>query len=271
MLATVKINSGKAKLATTIAGTGEPVVFLHANVCDKQMWKDQILAIGSSHKTIAYDRRGFGLTEAAPESFSGLTDLLAVLDAVADDKPAILVGCSLGGRIALDAALQHQSRVRALVLISPSVTGAPSPTYNPKVQALINEAIAIEATHDLDALTSIKARLWLDGPLSFEGRVKGPARTLFHEMYGTALRSPSVGREIDLSLQFDRLQDINIPTLVIWGDLDFPHIQERCRKLTTILHHAVGQEMPSSAHLPSLDNPDETTSLISAFLRQIRV
>ncbi|MFS1808969.1 alpha/beta fold hydrolase, partial [Bacillus anthracis] len=185
----ITISSDNALLATEIVGAGEPVVFLHANVCDRRMWQEQMRSIGATHKAIAYDRRGFGQTVSVPESFSGLADLLAVLDAVVEGRPAILIGCSLGGRIALDVALHHPARVRALILVAPNVTGAPNPTYTAEVQALVVKANEVEASRDLTHLSRIKARLWLDGPLASEGRVAGTARILFHEMYGTAMRS----------------------------------------------------------------------------------
>ncbi|MGY8633890.1 alpha/beta fold hydrolase [Bradyrhizobium sp. 14AA] len=107
------IASGRARLATEVAGDGTAVVFLHANVCDRRMWRAQLNGIAGTHKAVAYDRRGFGETRAEPEDFSALADLVAVLEATANGKPAILVGCSLGGRIALDAAVRHPSRVHA--------------------------------------------------------------------------------------------------------------------------------------------------------------
>src|SRR5205814_1594946 len=82
-------------------GVGDPVVFLHAAVCDSRMWRAQLDAVGASNKAIAYDRRGFGETHAAKEDFSSVADLLAVIDAVGNGAPAILVGCSQGGRVAL--------------------------------------------------------------------------------------------------------------------------------------------------------------------------
>jgi pimeloyl-ACP methyl ester carboxylesterase len=113
-------------LAAEAVGTGDPVVFLHANVCDRRMWRAQLDGLGGRNKVIAYDRRGFGETRAEPEDFSAVADLMAVLDATAASEPAVLVGCSLGGRIALDAALRNPSRVHALILIAPNVRARPS-------------------------------------------------------------------------------------------------------------------------------------------------
>ncbi|MGC2776670.1 MAG: alpha/beta fold hydrolase, partial [Bradyrhizobium sp.] len=123
------IISGRARLAADVAGRGDPVVFLHAAVFDRTMWRAQMVGVAKTHKVIAYDRRGFGETIADEEGHSPVADLLAIVDAFAGDRPATLVACSQGGRIAFDFALRHPSRVDALVLIAPSVSGAPEPVY----------------------------------------------------------------------------------------------------------------------------------------------
>jgi pimeloyl-ACP methyl ester carboxylesterase len=260
------IASGRASLATEVVGSGTAVVFLHANVCDRRMWRAQLDGIGATHKAVAYDRRGFGETRAEPENFSALADLVAVLEATADGKPAVLVGCSLGGRIALDAALRHKSRVRALVLIAPNVAGAPDPTYTPDIETLMALSKEDEASGDLDRLNAMKARLWLDGPLAGEGRVAGPARNLLLDMNGVALRAPPFGSDVDILPFFHRLSDVAVPTLVVWGDLDFPYVQERCRHIAAVVPGARAHEMPGAAHLPSLERPAEVTTLISEFV-----
>lgn len=77
------ITSGRATLATDVIGSGEPIVFLHARVADRRMWRQQMRDIGDSHQAIAYDRRGFGETVAEAEDHSAVEDLIAVLESVA--------------------------------------------------------------------------------------------------------------------------------------------------------------------------------------------
>src|SRR6476646_6494718 len=132
-----QIASGQARLAVNVAGDGDPVVFLHAAVCDSRMWRAQLDAVSASNRAIAYDRRGFGETRAEKENFSSVADLMAVIDAAGNGAAAILVGCSQGGPVALDAALLHPSHVRALVLIAPAVSGAPEPIHPPDVEGLM--------------------------------------------------------------------------------------------------------------------------------------
>src|SRR2546428_9628089 len=93
-----QITSGQARLAAQVVGDGDPVVFLHAAVCDSRMWRAQLHAVGASNKAIAYDRRGFGETRAEKEDFSAVADLLAGNEALGDGAPARLFWCSPGGR-----------------------------------------------------------------------------------------------------------------------------------------------------------------------------
>ena len=261
-----QVVSGRARLAANVVGSGVPIVFLHAGVCDRRMWRAQLAGIGANHRAIAYDRRGFGETIADREDFSAVADLMAVVDAMANGAPAVLVGCSQGGRIVLDAALLHPTRVRAMVLIAPTVTGAPEPIYPPEISALMTALKDAEQVGDLDRVNMIKARLWLDGPLAPEGRVMGPPRDLFLDMNAILLRSPPAGSNLDHAPAFPRLGEISAPTLVVSGDLDFPHIQQRCRDVAAALPNGSWHGLTGAAHLPSLERPADTTELIAQFI-----
>ncbi|UZO99399.1 Hydrolase (plasmid) [Roseomonas mucosa] len=224
--------------------------------------------LGTDHQVIAYDRRGFGETQAEREDHSAVEDLTAVLDAVTEGKPAVLVGCSMGGKIALDAALRYPARVRGLVLIAPSVEGAPAPDYSPEVAEMVAWAQAAEASGDPTRTAAAKARLWLDGPLAPEGRVGGAPRRLFLDMIGIALSAPAVGANLDRTPAYGRLGTITVPTFVIQGDLDFPHIQARSRHIAETVPGGSLHELTDVAHLPALERPDVLADLISNFLAQ---
>jgi pimeloyl-ACP methyl ester carboxylesterase len=260
------IRSGGARLAAAACGGGDLVVLLHAGVADKRMWTRQLQALSASHRAVAYDRRGFGATESADEDYSHGRDLLAVLDANRAEA-AILIGCSQGGRIAIDTALEHPHRVRALVLVAPAISGeAESDSYPPPVQALIEALGHAEEAGDIDRINALEAHAWLDGPLAPEGRVSGGVRELFLAMNGAALRSEPLGTQIEPASAIDRLGRIAQPTLVIWGDLDFPEVQQRCRDLVAVLPDARACEIPGTAHLPNLERPLEFNHALLEFL-----
>jgi pimeloyl-ACP methyl ester carboxylesterase len=263
-----RIASGRAMLAAEVVGSGDPVVFLHARVADRRMWRAQLDSVGANNKAIAYDRRGFGETRAEKEDFSAVADLMAVIDAMANSTPAILVGCSQGGQIALDATLRHPSYIRGLVLISPNVSGAPEAIYPPEIKALMARLKEAESAGDLDRVNAMRARLFLDGPLAHEGRVTGQARRLFLDMNAIALRSPPTGSNLDVVPAFHRLGEISAPSLVIWGDLDFPNVQERSRHVATMVLNGSRHELTGAAHLPSLERPADVTGLLAAFINR---
>jgi pimeloyl-ACP methyl ester carboxylesterase len=236
------------------------------------MWSEQMIGVAVQGKAIAYDRRGFGKTRYVAEEYSSVADLIAVLDALADGRRAVLVGCSQGGRVALDAALEHPTRVSGLVLIAPNVTGAYEPDKSPEISNLLAEQAKAIKNGDIDIVNAIKARLWLDGPLESEGRVSGKPRDLLLDMNSIVLRAQATGNDLDvaqISPAFDRLAEIKVPALMIWGALDFPHIKERCQVAANRMSNCATLEIADSAHLPSLDKPNDVTAAIVKFARRV--
>ena len=261
------IRSGKAQLTGVEDGKGPAIVFLHAGVADKRMWRDQMAAFGGRHRVVAYDRRGFGESRYEPETFSHMEDLRAVLDGLAIEQ-ACLVGCSQGGRFAVDIALANPKRVSKLVLVAPAIGGAPQPDeLPPDIDELLQQAEQAQDQQHFDLVNRIEAHLWLDGPRSVDGRVQGSARDLFLRMNIVPLKSPSPGKDTPAKDSFKRLKEIAAPTLIIWGDLDFPHLQERCATLLKRIKGAKSALMPGTAHLPNLEQPKQFNALLEEFLK----
>jgi len=262
------VRSGGAELCVEDSGTpGPALVCLHAGVADRRMWAPQVDAFGPTHRVIAYDRRGFGETRYEAESFSHVGDLIAVLDALQIDS-AVLMGCSQGGRIAIDAALAHPSRVRALVLVANAVTGAPESAEPdpPHVQAVVEEYERVDQRGDPVELNQIECRVWLDGPEAAAGRVQGPLRELFLSMNGIALAAAPTGDAIQPPSAWDRLEEIDVPTLVIWGSLDFPHLRRRLIDLAGRIPGARPFVIDCVAHLPGLEAPEDFNREVGMFL-----
>jgi len=271
------VRSGRAELcleesATDTAKAGDAIVCLHAGVCDRRMWAPQADALSATRRVLAYDRRGFGETRYAPEPHSRVDDLMAVLDDARIDR-AVLMGCSQGGRLALDAALAHPDRVSALMLIACSVSGAPddaSGPFEPPIDALIAQLEAADARGDRSVLNELEARAWLDGPAQPAGRVGGALRELFLDMNGMALAAPDPGDVAEPPSAWDRLEHILVPTLIVWGSFDFPHYGPRMRALAQRIAGAQTLVMEAVAHLPGLESPAAFNPAVSAFLSSIR-
>jgi pimeloyl-ACP methyl ester carboxylesterase len=101
-------------------GAGEPIVCIHGTLSSAALWRTAAAALGKRGRVIAYDRRGFSRSER-PEPFVAdvhlhADDAAALIDGLAA-APAIVIGRSAGGEIAVDLALRHPDRVRALALL----------------------------------------------------------------------------------------------------------------------------------------------------------
>lgn len=263
------IRSGLADLAIESTGSGPPVVLLHAGVADRRMWAHQLATLaGAGFAAHAYDRRGFGESLHVDEEYSHANDLLAILDHVSPRRPALLVGCSQGGRIAIDACLARPGRVGALMLVSTAVSGAPGPGPTPPaIEAWIARLDQAEAANDVDAINALEAHAWLDGPLERDGRIGGAIRELFLAMNEMALRAEQRGTELPPAAAWTRLSEIRVPTLVTWGDLDFPHVAAVGDHAARTIPQARRHVFKGAAHLPSLEQPVAFDRLLVDFCR----
>ncbi len=231
------------------------VVFLHAGIADHRSWLEVMELLCDAFDVVAYDRRGFGTTTYSPETHDQITDLISVLDAL-DIERCVLVGNSRGGQIALDAALARPDRVRALVLVAPLVTGAPSASgddVEPEVAEIWASLEAADAAGALDTLNLGEIRLWVDGPTAKEGRVAGARRELALAMNARALSAESPGYEPEPLDAWSRLGEVRVGTLVVVGDLDLRHIQERSATVAERIEGARLEVAFGAAHLVALE------------------
>ena len=136
-------------------------------------------------------------------------------------------------RLAIDAALSHPDRIAGLVLLAPSVSGAPEPAeIDPQTERLVQLWEDAQTSGDLDEINRIEMWLWLDGPSAPEGRVAGAARKLALEMNAIALKNelPEESGKSGLAA-WSRLEEITMPVIVACGDLDLPFVVSRSKEL----------------------------------------
>lgn len=261
----MEIELNGARIHYTRSGAGYPVVFLHAGVADSRMWEPQAAGLGTHFDVIAPDMRGYGKSELPATSWSPVADVLALMDALRIREAPHVVGCSIGGGVAIDFALSHPDRVSKLVLVGAGVSGQP---YDDKYDELFAEVTAAEATKDLDALNNAEMKLWLVGPGRAAGQVDQKLRDLFLDMNGIALKSDFANaptKKLEPPA-YGRLAEIKARTLVIVGDEDVSEIRDTTDLLASKIPGARKAVIHDAAHLPNLEHPKEFNRLLLDFL-----
>ncbi len=115
------------ELEYVVAGSGEPVVFLHGGLlADENVPVAKEPTLTGRYRTINYHRRGFAGSEKVAgraQIHDQVEDCKALL-AHLGVKKAHFIGHSLGGVIAMQMAIDHPEMVQTLVLLEPAIMGA---------------------------------------------------------------------------------------------------------------------------------------------------
>lgn len=261
------VEYNNAKLYYEIDGSGVPLVFVHAGIADSRMWNEQFDVFAKKYQVIRYDRRGFGKTKMVAGDFSLHGDLHGVLQAL-NIKEAVFVACSQGGKTAINFALEHPEMTKALVLVGSGPGGFVFDGEEPKQYAEIEKA---EQAGDLALVNELEIQVWVDGQGRTAEQVNPKVRELALDMNRIALETPQdLGREIALEpAAVNRLSEIQVPTLVIIGDIDTDWSIACSDFLAENIPNAKKVVMNDVAHLPNMEKPEEFNGHVLEFLNQI--
>lgn len=222
------------------------------------MWASQIEALtAAGHRVLAPDLPGFG--EAVLER--GTVDYVAFA-AGQLDGPGTVVGCSFGGRIALELALTRPELVERLVLVGAGLGGW---DWSEGAKAGYAEEEAALERGDLAGAAAAQARMWLAADADEQVRSLTEAMTL----RSYELQIPVEDEVDDVWPEppaADRLAEVRVPTLVVVGSEDVEDIKTIATKLAAEIRGAQAATIEGSGHLPSLERPDELNRLLLEFL-----
>lgn len=257
-------------IAWETTGDGPAVLLVHAGIADRTMWDPQWQRWRNRFALTRYDQRGFGDSADPVPPYSLHGDALAALDAAGAERAAV-VGCSIGGRAALDLALAAPGRVTALVAVAATPSGhEPAPDL---VAAFERVEAAYEAG-GIEAANEVELEIWADGP----GRAPGGAEAVFRARVAAmnleALRREQARERAGTELEpeplrppaLERLCEVAVPTLVVTGEHDQPSVLEGAAALAAAVPGAEAVEIAGAAHLPSLERPEAFDAAVAPFL-----
>lgn len=203
-------------------GAGEPILCIHGTGSSAALWVDAAGELAKHGRTIVYDRRGFARSER-PEPYvtnvhQHTDDAAALIDTLAA-TPAIVIGRSHGGEIAVDLALRYPDRVRALALLEGG--GFSLSEAFMQWDADLAERAFAAAEVEVSTVAEAVFRSVL-GDAGWE-EMPEPAKQIF-TANGPAIVAEFRGGPLDVSAE--QLGTIVQPTLLVAGDDSPPEFAE---------------------------------------------
>ena len=262
-----KIDINGAQLAYDESGAGTTVVLLHAGIADRRMWREQVPALAQRHRVLALDLRGYGESELPPAPFAHHDDVIGLLDALGIERAA-LVGCSFGGRVAVDTALAHPERVSALALFGAAISGN---EWSEETEQLWEELVGDVDPEDFAATAAGEVRFWVVGPTRRPEDVDPELIRFAEEMDRRALAAEQALSAIEVGEldppAIDRLGELRVPVLVAAGADDLADIRRLADRIADEAPNGVRlPDVPDAAHLLPVERPTETNAALLPFL-----
>ena len=244
-----------------VYGSGEPaIVFIHGWSCDSNYWREQIPAFDKKYTLVTVDLGGHGGTDANRTDWSIARfgqDVATALSAVPNQK-IILVGHSMGGPVAIEAARLLKDRVIGIVGVDTFKSiGAPVPT-----KAQVDAAVKPFETDFIG-----QTRLLVADHLFVKGSHPELAQKIAYDM---SLSPPQVAvpslRAV-LSYDFtEPLKDVSVPIVAIDSDLGEPVNEARIRKVLPKFHAVT---LPGTGHFLMMEDPQRFNPALETEIQAI--
>jgi len=262
---------GSPRICVQSMGKGPLLIFLHGIGGNKMNWDLQLPVFSEFFKSVAWDSRGYGQSDdyEGELDFSDFShDLLRVLDRFGKEK-AHLCGLSMGGRIAQDFYALYPDRVSSLVLCD---TFAGDDTKDPRSgrSQSIEEFVEIRIRPFLDGATPLEQAQNRGGSLLAPGHSEDAKQRSIEA--SAQLHVESYIKTVRASAKFsrvDNLKNIDVPTLLVFGELDpltpptvGEYMQDRIPDAKLVIIKGAG-------HMTNLEKPEVFNKAVLEFLLEI--
>ena len=249
------------------AGTGPPLLFVHAGICDSRMWDEQFAHFARHYRVVRYDMRGYGQTAAVDGPFAHHHDLYGLLKHLGIARTHLL-GCSMGGSACLDFALAYPDMVDRLILVGSAPSGYQTNRPLPAQLATVDAALE---KGDFATAAELETQIWVDGIGRTPEQVSSELRDRVRAMNMIALQNEvlDLGQPQPLDPPAaQRLAEVQAPTLLLIGDLDQPRTLDAIEFMAERLPNARKVVMSGTAHLPNLEQPEHFNAIMLDYLAQ---
>lgn len=255
------------RLWSETVGEGPDVVLVHPGLWDARTWDPQVPVLAAAgYRVTRYDLRGYGRsTRLTGGAYSNVRDLAAVMDAAGVER-AVLVGCSMGGEVALDVALAHPDRAMGLVVAASAPSGF---EMTPEEEAWWDERMApVEtaiAAGEHERAEDIRLATW--APLGTEDGAGAAIRRIAFDNLHELTMDESAAEQLSPPAA-ERLHEVAVPTLVLIADHDPPFMRRGGELIAQGVPGARVVRLDTD-HVINLRSAEIFDELLLGFLREL--
>ncbi|MFQ5828832.1 MAG: 3-oxoadipate enol-lactonase [Candidatus Methylomirabilia bacterium] len=262
----MNITANSLKIHHTLDGraSGPVVTMSHSLAANLSMWDPQLPTLTSRYRVLRYDTRGHGDTEVPGGAYS--------LDKLAEDLRALLealgiaqthfVGLSMGGIIGQTLALKYPRVLKSLVLCD-TTSRIPA-----EAKPVWDERIRVAETQGMEPLVEPTLARWFTEPFRAQrhevfDRVRAMIRSTDPRGYVGCSHAIAA---CDLT---DRLQTINLPTVIIVGEDDPATPVAAARTIHEQIKGSELRVLKSASHLSNMEQAEEFNRVLASFLATV--
>ncbi len=254
----VQVPGGRLWFQST--GVGPDVVLIHPGLWDSRTWDREVAALAGRYRVTRYDVRGYGRSTFPDAPYSNTEDVICLLEHL-EIKRAALIGCSMGGNIAVRFAIEYPDRVTCLVAVAAGMSGWewPEETWGPVWKA-IQDALD---RGDTEAATELALEVW--APLGTDDPVGQSIRRIALDN-AQQFRLDEEDLEITGSPPLEHLHEISAPTLVVLGADDVAEIAAIGNTLQQRIPNARAVVIERADHVVNMRQPQAFNQVVGHFL-----
>lgn len=253
-------------------GDGFPVVLSHAAFLDCRMFDGLVDLLTPHYRVIRYDMRGYGQSSPVNGPVCRRMDLASLLDHLGVTR-AHLLGCSNGGEICLDLALENPQLAASLTLVDSTPSGF---RMEGALPPKILEMMAAMQAGDLERASELQIQIWLDSDSRQPEQVEPGLRLKALEMTRIPVKQNTFFTADVQPLSpldppaVNRLEVVTCPVMIMAGSLDHPEVLRAAAEMTARIPNARQFLFEDCGHVPSYEKPDLFAEKLLDFLGEIQ-
>lgn len=256
-----------------VEGKGMPIVLIHGTGASLHTWDDWTLKLKENYQVIRMDLPAFGLTgpnKSGDYSIKQYTQFLEEFVVKMKLDSMFLAGNSLGGNIAWNYASKNPEKVQKLILVDAS--GLPTNKPQPWIFKMAKTPVLSKLFLYITPRNIIEDNL--KQVYEDDTKISDALITRFHDM---ALREGNrkafvdrakIDFKISEASKEEQLQNIQTPTLLIWGAKDTWIPLDNGKRMDALLPNSKLVVLQNSGHVPMEENPKESFKVLNDFLHQ---